>query len=89
MITFGGQSVGTSSVKLVDNVTGASTLVITNGHATNVLYVGNSSSVTTANGCPVPPNQVITLRQVTGGSVWVIASGASTPAGFAVGNEFG
>lgn len=89
MLSFGGQSVGASAVKLIDNVTAPSTIIITNAHATQVAYLGTSNAVTTTTGCPVPPLGSMTLRQVTGGQIWVIASGSSTPVGYAVGNEFG
>lgn len=92
MLAFGQQSVGTSPVKLVDNATTLSTVVISNGSSTaaNIVYIGTSASVTSANGCPLPANGVLTLRQVTGGPIWVVGAVAGpTAVGFAVGNAVG
>ena len=75
-----GEIVGTYGAKAV--TTTATTLAITtrtwvkNNHATNILYIGNDSSVTAADGYPLNPGE----EKLFGGSqtLHLIASGAAT-----------
>lgn len=51
--------------------------IVQNAHATNVLYIGNSSSVTSANGLKIPAGSQLTLDK-SYGDIYGIASGAAT-----------
>jgi len=59
------------------------TLIIQNNHASNILYVGNSSSVTSsAYGVQLSTGASIALDDlIPADQVWVIASASSTPVG--------
>lgn len=69
-------SIGTVADVIVAASTRRGTLVIQNMHATNDLYIGLTSAVTTANGIWIGPKGSMEVSAATG--VWGVASGAST-----------
>jgi len=78
-------TVGTTAVQ-VSPSTGATngyTLVVQNNHASNILYVGTSNTVTSsAYGIQLGTGASLSLDDLTPtDQVWVIASAASTPVG--------
>jgi len=77
-------TVGTSAVKVSPTTAVNSyTLVIQNNHASNTVYVGNSSSVTSsAYGILLTNGASVAIDDLTpADQVWVIASSTSTPVG--------
>lgn len=73
-------SVGTSATLLRAANSGRSSLLLKNTHATNILYLGDTSSVSTGNGFPIGAGESILVP--TKGAVYGIASGASTDVRF-------
>jgi hypothetical protein len=79
-------TVGATAVLLatgtVPAALGGQQLGIVNTHATNILYIGGSNAVTTANGFRVPSgtatNAPFWLTIDQGEQVWAIASAAAT-----------
>jgi hypothetical protein len=77
-------TVGTSAVKVSPTTAVNSyTLIIQNNHASNILYVGTSNSVTSSaygvqliNGASIALDDLSPTDQI-----WVIASAGSTPVG--------
>lgn len=78
-IKTGQFTVGTSSVKAVSAKTTSEGARVRNTHATNILYVGDST-VDAASGYPIPPGQSETFDYV--GDLYVIGSGAGTTGGW-------
>jgi hypothetical protein len=56
--------------------------IVRNGHATNLLYIGATSGVTTAKGYLIPPGQAVELPGHEG-DVYAIASAAGTTVAWA------
>jgi hypothetical protein len=91
-------SVGTSALVLVEGggsnqsgsrYTGGDSghprqVTVHNAHATQVLYVGFGSDLSTANGLPIPAGTYKQFLLTYVDEVWAIASGASTSARVAV-----
>lgn len=75
--TYGTVSIGTSAAVIKAAHGSRTSLVVQNAHATNTLYVGSDSSVTTSNGVVVAAGASVTFDDYTG-DVYGIASGAST-----------
>lgn len=73
----GAATIGTSAAQIVAGNASRNGLVVQNNHATNDLYVGASSGVTTSNGVKVPAGGSIEFSEYVG-PVFGIASGAST-----------
>lgn len=73
---YGNASVGTSAVVLVAARQARESVLIKNNHASQILYLGGNSSVTSSNGLPLVAGESVRLetRQV----VYAIANGAST-----------
>jgi len=69
-------SIGTSSALLVAGRTLRRQVVIRNTHASNTLYVGPTSGVTTANGHSIAAGGSLTLD--TDAAIYAIASAVST-----------
>jgi hypothetical protein len=80
-----------TAVKAMDSIPASgANLVITNGSATNAIYVGSSSSVTTVNGAVIPPYGTVTLRNVTSSDpIYVVAGTVDAAPGTAVGVFYG
>lgn len=55
-------------------------VIIHNAHASQILYIGSGSDVTTSNGLPIPAGEYKEMNLVYSDEVWAIASGASTDA---------
>jgi hypothetical protein len=75
-------TVGTSAVLLIPARSTRRVAIVRNSHASNLLYVGGSSGVTTANGLLVPAGQAVELPGHET-EVWAIASAASTTVAWA------
>jgi hypothetical protein len=80
-LTTGQASIGASAASLVAARTNRRSVVVRNTHASQVLFLGKDSAVTTANGLAVPAGQATELTY--DGQVFAIASGASTTVLFA------
>lgn len=77
-------------VKVLDSVTASDAhVVITNGSATNPIYAGSGSGVTTGNGAVIPPYGVINLAYVTSSSPVYVVAGAIDAGGTPVGVIYG
>jgi hypothetical protein len=76
-INYAAVAVGASAVQVVAANGLRDNVIVHNNHASQILYLGDDSSVTTANGLPVPAGQKVTLEGYTG-PVYGIASGAAT-----------
>ena len=78
-------SVGTTAVQVSPStgVTNSYTIVIQNNHASNIVYVGTSKTVTSSSyGAQLTTGQSVGLDDLKPtDQVWVISSGASTPVG--------
>jgi hypothetical protein len=70
-------SIGTSAAQIVDGTSMRRSVVVQNAHASNVLYVGANSSVTTSNGIKIAAGDSISFNDYVG-TLYGIASGAST-----------
>jgi hypothetical protein len=72
-------TVGTSAAKISDAGSREDRVRVRNAHATNVLYVGPDSSVTTTTGYPIPAgaSEVFDFSL----TLWAIASGVGTTVG--------
>jgi hypothetical protein len=73
---YGNVSIGTSAAVLVAARQARESVLIKNNHASQILYLGGNSSVTSSNGLPLAAGESVRVetRQV----VYAIASGAST-----------
>lgn len=69
-------SVGTSATLIRAAASARDAIIVQNAHASNLLYIGTDSSVTTSNGLRVGAGESISVP--TRGNVYGIASGAST-----------
>lgn len=76
MTTYGNASIGAAASRLLVGSGLRASALIENNHATQDLYLGTDSSVTTANGLRVAALQ--SVRITHRGEVWAIASGAAT-----------
>lgn len=84
-------SVIDTPVKVVQSVVASgATLIITNGSATNPVFIGGAG-VTTANGAVIPPYGILTLNNVTSSQpVYVTAhviDAGGTPVGVIYGDN--
>jgi hypothetical protein len=70
-------SIGTSAAVIRVAKSGRKSIVIQNAHASQDLYVGTTSSVTTANGVKIPAGQSFSFDDYNG-ALYGIASGAAT-----------
>lgn len=75
--SYGAASVGTSASQIVASRSSRNGLVVQNIHASNDLYIGSDSSVTTSTGVKVPAGASIEFPEYVG-AVYGIASGSST-----------
>jgi hypothetical protein len=80
-LTTGQATIGTTAASLVAARTLRRSVTVRNTHATNVLFLGKDSAVTTANGLAVPAGQAVDLDY--DGQVFAIASAVSTTVSFA------
>jgi hypothetical protein len=73
---YGNVSIGTAAAVLVAARQARESVLIKNNHASQILYLGGNSSVTSSNGLPLAAGESVRVetRQV----VYAIASGAST-----------
>lgn len=69
-------SIGTTAAVVKAAFFRRESILIVNNHASQILYLGSDSSVTTSNGIPVAAGGSVRLR--TKSDVYGIASGAST-----------
>ena len=74
-------SVGATSAVIAARRAGRKSIIVYNNHATQILYIGSSSAVTTANGLPVAAGQSRVLDDYNG-ALYGIASGAATDVRF-------
>lgn len=76
-------TIGTTSVQVdpPSNVVNSFTAIIQNNHASNIVYVGNSSAVTSSSfGVQLAAGSSVSLDDLRPtDQIWVIASAASTP----------
>lgn len=79
--SYGTVSVGAAAVLVVAARFSRNGLVVQNVHATQTLYLGNDSSVTTSTGIQVPAGASADFPDYAG-AVWGIASGAATDTRF-------
>lgn len=70
-------SIGASAAIIKAGRTSRKSIIVQNVHATNVLYLGNNSSVTTSNGLKLAAGESVAFDGYNG-DVYGIASGAST-----------
>lgn len=81
---YGNVSIGTSAA-VVAAAKGRSSIIIQNNHATQVLYLGDDSSVTadaaSTGGLKIVAGASVTLTGFKG-AVYGIASGAATPVAY-------
>lgn len=75
--SYGTKTVGTSATQVSDGAYRRKTLLIQNAHATNNLFVGPDSSVTTSTGIKLAPADSIEFSDFIK-PVYAIADGAST-----------
>lgn len=77
-------------VELIANIPGINAeIVFTNGSSSTEIYLGNSNTVTSANGTPVPAYGVIRLDDVgNSGPIWVTTAAAATGFPFSAGLIF-
>lgn len=73
-------TVGTASAKAVSAKTTGEGARIRNTHATNILYVGPTTSVDATTGYPIPPGQAEDFPYA--GDIYVIGSAAGTTGGW-------
>jgi hypothetical protein len=63
------------------------TIVFTNPSASGTAYLGLGSTLTIANGAPIPPYATILLQNVVGTTpIWAIGDGTATTIGFFYGD---
>lgn len=93
MIVFTGAliaSINTPVEVLVDIPAQGADVVITNGSATNPIFLGSSNNVTTGNGAVVPPYGIVTLRNcVSSNPLYVVAGAVDAGGGTKVGVIYG
>lgn len=79
-MTFNSVSVGSVPVLLVTNVPGqGSTFIITNGDASNPVYIGSGTKVTVSNGAVIPPYGIVPFQNVIStGPVYAVAGTVAT-----------
>lgn len=70
-------SVGGTAVQLILARTTRQRLLVRNNHATQILYLGTDSGVTTSTGFPVAAATTLAIENHVG-PLWAIASGAAT-----------
>lgn len=73
---YGTVSIGTSAA-IVLAAASRRTVIVQNNHATQILYLGDDSSVTTSTGLKVAAGASVTLQDYIG-PLYGIASGATT-----------
>lgn len=74
---YGTVAIGGAAAVIKAAKTTRKSIVVQNVHATQILYVGSDSSVTTSNGLKVAAGASVTLDDYNG-PVYGIASGADT-----------
>ena len=73
----GAVTIGATAVQIVAVRAERRSVVIRNNHVSNILYIGDDSTVTAANGFPLEPGEFIEFDDF-GGPVYAIASAAGT-----------
>lgn len=76
MAAYGNVTIGTTAALITAQDGGRKSVLVENAHASNVLYVGNDSSVTTSNGFKIAAGA--SQRFYEPGPLYGIASAAST-----------
>lgn len=74
-------SVGTTAAVIASRRDSRNSIIVQNVHASQVLYVGTDSSVTTSNGLKVAAGESVKIDDYRG-VVYGIASGAATDVRF-------
>lgn len=75
--SYGTVTIGAAAALIKAAVTTRKSILVQNVHASNTLYVGDDSSVTTANGIRLLSGESIEINDYNG-AVYGIASGAGT-----------
>lgn len=73
---YGNVSIGASAALVVAARQTRESVVIKNNHASQILYLGSNTSVTTSNGLPLIAGESVRLKAKQ--AIYGIASGAST-----------
>jgi len=73
---YGNVAIGATAAVLVAARQARESVLIKNNHASQILYLGGNSSVTTSNGLPLAAGE--SVRVESKNVIYAIASGAST-----------
>lgn len=88
MIDFNQVNVGTAATLVAAVVGPGATVVLTNSSASAVVYFGSGTTLTTANGFPLPPYGVLPMENVTSGSIYAITGTGTVPVGYLFANNY-
>jgi hypothetical protein len=73
---YGNKSIGTSAAVLVAARQARESVLVKNNHASQILYLGSDSSVTSSNGLPLAAGESVRIESKN--VVYAVASGATT-----------